>query len=123
MRIKLDENLPASLRAILINLRHDVHTVADEHLTGFSDPEVREAAQRDGRFLITQDLDFSDLRRFTPGTHHGILLVRLRSPDRQTLIVRVRELFAYEDVSRWNRCFVVASERKLRIVRPPELKK
>ena len=121
MRIKLDENLPASLRTILTNLRHDVHTVIDESLSGGSDREVWEAAQREARFLITQDLDFSDVRRFAPGTHHGILLVRLGSPDRRSLIGRVRELFEYEDVSRWDRCSLVASERKLRIIRPLEV--
>ena len=111
MKIKFDENLPVSLAVILSNLQHDVHTVAEENLSGSSDREVWEAAQRDKRFLITQDLDFSDLRRFLPGTHCGILLVRLRSPDRQSLIGRVQEVFQKEDVSRWTGCFVVATER------------
>jgi predicted nuclease of predicted toxin-antitoxin system len=119
MRIKLDENLPASLSTILTSLSHDVHTVAEENLTGASDSSVWNAAQRDQRFLITQDLDFSDLRRFAPGTHYGILLVRLRSPDRASLIARVRELFEYEDISKWDRCFVVTTDRKIRIVRSP----
>jgi predicted nuclease of predicted toxin-antitoxin system len=64
MRIKLDENLPVHLAAILTNLHHNVHTIAEENLSGKSDREVWEAAQQDERFLITQDLDFSDLRRF-----------------------------------------------------------
>lgn len=119
MRIKLDENLPVSLKAVLSNLHHDVHTLPEESLSGASDPAVWEAAQQDARFFITQDLDFSDLRRFAPGTHHGILLVRLRSPDRQSLIRRVTEVFEYEDVSGWAKCFVVATERKVRVVRPP----
>jgi len=119
MRIKLDENLPARLSAILSRLGHDVHTLAAEDLTGSNDQEVWAAAQQDERFLITQDLDFSDLRRFTPGTHHGILLVRLRSPDRESLIRRVRQIFEYEDVSTWGGCFAVASERKIRVVRAP----
>ena len=118
MRIKLEENLPASLATVLGTLHHDVHTVAQEKLTGRSDRELWDVAQRDERFLITQDLDFSDLRRFSPGTHYGILLVRLRTPDRLNLIRRVRQLFEYEDVTRWERCFVVATERKLRVVRP-----
>ena len=120
MKIKLDENLPVSLAEILSNLQHDVHTVADENLSGGSDREVWEAAQREERFLITQDLDFSDIRRFLPGTHCGILLVRLRSPDRQSLIGRVQEVFQKEDVARWTSCFVVATERKLRVVRSPD---
>jgi len=67
MKIKLDENLPVHLAAILINLRHDVHTIAKENLSGKSDREVWEAAQQDERFLITQDLDFSDLRTIRSG--------------------------------------------------------
>ena len=67
MKIKLDENLPVRLTVVLASLHHDVHTVAEEHLSGGSDRDVWEAAQRDDRFLITQDLDFSDLRRFVPG--------------------------------------------------------
>jgi len=117
MRIKLDENLPVRLAAILTNLGHDVHTIAEENLSGRSDREVWKAAQQDGRFLITQDLDFSDLRQFAPGTHCGILLVRLHSPDRQSLIMRVAEIFQQEDVSRWERCFVVVTERKTRVLR------
>ena len=120
MKIKFDENLPVSLAVILLNLQHDGHTVAEENLSGSSYREVWEAAQRYHRFMITQDLDFSDLRRFLPGTHCGILLVRLRSPDRQSLIGRVQEVFQKEDVSRWTGCFVVATERKLRVVRPPD---
>jgi predicted nuclease of predicted toxin-antitoxin system len=119
MKIKLDENLPISLSVILSSLHHDVHTVAEESLSGGTDREVWEAAQRDERFLITQDLDFSDLRRFAPGTHCGILLVRLRSPDRQGLIRRIRDVFEGEEVSRWAGCFVVATEQKIRVVRPP----
>ena len=120
MRIKLDENLPVHLAAILINLRHDVHTIAEENLSGKSDREVWEAAQQDERFLITQDLDFSDLRRFAPGTHSGILLVRLHSPDRESLIRRISEVFRQEEVEGWSKCFVVATERKVRIIRAPD---
>ena len=119
MKIKLDENLPVRLTEILASLHHQVDTVADENLSGRSDREVWESAQREERFLITQDLDFSDLRRFAPGTHYGILLVRLRSPDRRSLSQRVHEIFRFEEVDGWARCFVVATERKIRALRPP----
>src|ERR1051325_676693 len=107
MKIKLDENLPASLVPILENLQHDVHTIADENLTGCTDSKVWEAAQREQRFLVTQDLDFSDIRQFIPGKHHGILSVRLRDPDRHSLILRMHEIFRREQVDSWARCFVV----------------
>ena len=117
MRIKLAENLPGRLAAVLGSLDHDIHTIAEENLSGKSDREVWQAAQQERRFLITQDLDFSDVRRFAPGTHCGILLVRLRSPDRQSLILRVAEIFRHEGVSGWEGCFVVVTDRKLRVIR------
>jgi predicted nuclease of predicted toxin-antitoxin system len=66
MKIKLDENLPLRLAALLKDLGHDVHTPHDERLIGHADAEIWDAAQKESRFLITQDLDFSDLRRFAP---------------------------------------------------------
>jgi predicted nuclease of predicted toxin-antitoxin system len=117
MRIKLDENLPLSLAPILADLGHDVHTIPQEHLSGAKDHSLWEAAQRESRFLITQDLDFSDIRRFAPGTHCGLLLVRLRTPDRVGLIRRVAQIFRNERVSDWKGSFVVVSEHKLRVLR------
>ena len=119
MKIKLDENLPLGLAVALRELGHDVHTLFDEQLAVQADADIWDATQKESRFLVTQDLDFSDLRRFTPGTHSGILLVRLRSPDRQSLVRRVREIFQHEEVSHWAACFVVATDRKLRVVRAP----
>ena len=118
MRIKLDENLPARLAGYLTRLGHDTDTVPDEGLTGADDARVWVAAQQEERFFITQDLDFSDLRRYAPGSHHGVLLVRLRDPGRETLYLRVRSLFDEEQVENWVGCFVVVTEHKIRIRRP-----
>jgi len=117
MKIKLDENLPHRLATLLKKFGHDVHTLHEEGLTGHADAEVWEAAQKESRFLITQDLDFSDSRKFAPGSHHGILLLRLRSPSRRNLIELIEEMFQKDNVSEWAGCFVVATERKIRVLR------
>jgi len=101
MKVKLDENMPAALAEQLHRLGHDVHTVVEESLAGQSDPDIWAAAQDERRFLITQDLDFSDVRQFVPGTHAGILLVRLRNPGRLALSQTVARAFADEEVSAW----------------------
>ena len=118
MKIKLDENLPESLVAELATLNHDADTVPQEGLAGRDDPDVWAAAQAAGRFLITQDLDFSDVRKFQPGTHHGLLLVRLPDAGRVALTRRIVEIFGSEDIESWSRCFVVLSGHKLRVLRP-----
>jgi predicted nuclease of predicted toxin-antitoxin system len=117
VKIKLDENLPERLVPVLQSLGHDVDTVRAEHLAGQDDSAVWEAAQAAGRFLIAQDLDFSDARRYAPGTHPGLLLVRLAQPGRTALLSRVAMLFETEAVEEWRGCLVVATDHKVRIKR------
>ena len=81
MQIKLDENLPAVLVNVSAEFGHEADTSPLEGLAGSPDEEIWEAAVRAGQFLITQDLDFSDFRKFVPGTHPGLLLIRPGSPE------------------------------------------
>lgn len=113
MKIKLDENLPARLKNVLTAYGHEIDTVNDEGLTGQPDQAVWRASQAEARFLITQDLDFSDTRQFVPGTHCGILLVRLREPSAQALLDQVAAVAI--EIEKWRGCFVVLTEHKLRI--------
>lgn len=121
MRIKLDENLPTTLADELRALGHDADTVPEESLAGHKDADVWHAAQSAGRFLVTQDLDFSDIRAFRPGTHAGVMLVRLSEPSRTRLRLRVLEAFRAGDAARFPSAFVVLSDHKLRIRTAPGL--
>lgn len=118
MKIKLDENLPEVVGASLGNFGHEVHTVLSEGLKGRNDRAIWEAAQVESRFLITQDLDFSNIHQFTPGTHAGILLIRLHAPSRLNLVAAIENIFRTEDVEQWPGCFVIATERKTRVIKP-----
>ena len=95
MKIKLDENLPEALVPVLAAFGHDTDTVPQESLTGQADETVWEAAQQAGR-----------------------LLLRLRDPGRLALLQIVEMLFKTEPVDSWRGCLVVATERKLRVLRP-----
>lgn len=92
MNIKLDENLPHQLVQLLSDLGHDVDTVRDESIAGRDDDAVWAATQTAGRFLVTQDLDLSDARKYAPGTHHGLLLVRLPQPMAANVIRRAPDV-------------------------------
>jgi hypothetical protein len=71
VRLKLDENITVAAAGPLVELGHDVDTVADEQLVGRPDPDVFAAAIADERALVTVDLGFRDPREYPPGTHHG----------------------------------------------------
>jgi predicted nuclease of predicted toxin-antitoxin system len=117
MKIKLDENVTTGVVPALKKFGHDVQTTIEEGLTGKPDNEIWSATQLEERFLVTQDMDFSDARKFAPGEHQGILLLRLHSSNQAAIVSRIAELFENEDVETWKRCFVVATEHKVRVVR------
>ena len=117
MKVKLDENLPTRLLVALRQRGHDVQTVPEERLTGRPDAEVWAAAQQEARFLITQDLDFSDRRRYAPGPHAGLLIVRLRAPGALALAEHVIAALQTTSLESIAGCFAVLTERKLRVKR------
>jgi predicted nuclease of predicted toxin-antitoxin system len=117
VKIKIDENRPRHLVVALRALGHDVDTVASEGLTGHADQEIWVAAGREKRFLITQDLDFSDSRRYRPGTHPRLLLVRLREPGAVALAAKVMQSLTTTPIEALAGCFAVLTDNKLRIKR------
>ena len=72
-----DENLPVQLRSLFAESGHDAATVVDEGLGGASDVEVAAVCIGEERVLVTQDLDFSDIRTYPPAEHYGIVVFRL----------------------------------------------
>lgn len=118
MKIKLDENLPKRLADILTQMGHDVDTVVEERIVSAPDADVLDAARVAGRFLITQDMDFSDIRRFSAERDPGLLVIRLRQPGRSALVQRILQVFETENVESWQGCFVVATDRKIRVRKP-----
>jgi predicted nuclease of predicted toxin-antitoxin system len=118
MRIKIDECLPGEIVELLSEVGHIAETVKDEGLTGSPDYIVWEIAQTENLFLITTDLDFSDIRRYTPGTHWGILLLRLSVEGKNYMLSYFKQLIANFDFNEWVGCVVVASDHKLRIKKP-----
>jgi len=120
MRIKIDECLPYEIAEILGGKGHNVETVKNEGLTGSLDDIIWKTAQAEKLFLITSDLDFSDIRRYAPGTHQGLLLLRLRQEGKNSIISYFRQLVSNFDLNNWSGCVVVATDHKVRIRRPPE---
>lgn len=59
-----------------------VATVRGQGWGGLKDEQLWPRVAAEGRFFITSDKEFGDIRKFPPGTHPGILLLR---PEREKL--------------------------------------
>src|SRR5258708_3074417 len=106
--VKLDENLSQAHVEFLKAAGYSAERVTDEGLSGADDPVVWQRAVSEGRFFITLDLDFADVRRFPPGSHPGILLLRPRSRSRAAVLEILRRVVQEQPLNTLAGCFVVA---------------
>jgi predicted nuclease of predicted toxin-antitoxin system len=113
--VKLDENLGKAHLQLLRERGYEVDNVLGERLSGSADELLWSRVVADGRFLITLDLDFSDVRRFRPGTHPGILLVRARSTSSSVVLEVLRRVLAERPLEDLRGCLAVADEGVTRI--------
>ena len=92
MKFKTDENLPLEAASALRDFVFDIETVWDESLAGADDRTVAARACGEGRILITLDLDFANIRAYPPEQHSGIIVLRLKVQDRETVVRYIRRV-------------------------------
>jgi predicted nuclease of predicted toxin-antitoxin system len=80
MRFLVDENIPRMTVDALRALGHDVKDVRGTPDQGVADSDLWALALAESRALITTDKGFTEYRSTA---HSGILIVRLRQPNRQ----------------------------------------
>jgi len=81
VRLKTDENLPASATTLLRAAGHDVMTVIEENLGGTADPTVAEVCRREARALVTLDRGLGNIRAYPPMEYCGIAVLRPRQQN------------------------------------------
>lgn len=79
MRILVDENIPRMTVDCLRELGHDVKDMRGTADEGLADAALWDVAVRERRLPITTDKGFTQYRA---AGHSGILIVRLRQPNR-----------------------------------------
>ncbi len=92
MKVKVDENLPREAADLLREAGHDAITVVAEGLSGRSDGTIAAAIRREGRDLLTFDVDFSDIRAYPPEQYAGLVVLRLNRQDKPHVLQVIARL-------------------------------
>lgn len=93
MKVLVDENIPRMTVDALRALGHDVRDVRGTSDQGMPDSDLWALAIAESRALVTTDKGFTEHRSLP---HNGILIVRLRQPNRRKIhhaVMRVIERF------------------------------
>jgi predicted nuclease of predicted toxin-antitoxin system len=115
MKIKLDENMPSALAELLGSSGHNVSTVPEEQLSGAEDPVILKQAAKEGRLLMTFDVDFADIRSFPLGSHAGIIVFRLHDQRWAVLKEPAKRLIAGDLLERLRKGLAVVDEKRIRL--------
>ncbi|MFT3767765.1 MAG: DUF5615 family PIN-like protein [Minicystis sp.] len=98
MKILVDENIPGMTVAALRSAGHDVLDVRGTEDEGATDEQIWQMAVAQGRLLVTTDKGFLQ-RRGEP--HAGLLVVRLKRPNREEIHRRVMSAVAQFPPESW----------------------
>jgi predicted nuclease of predicted toxin-antitoxin system len=104
MKILVDENIPLTTIQALREMGHEVSDIRGTVDEGLTDEALWARVQREGRLLITTDKGFAQ-RREEP--HQGILVIRLRQPNRHRIHQRVMQALAQFPAEKWPGLLVV----------------
>lgn len=86
-KIKVDEDLPRHIVEVARERGHEATSVLGQGWQGTPDDALWPRIQAEGRWLITADKAFGDLRRFAPGAHAGVIVVRCAQQSRETSFI------------------------------------
>lgn len=117
-RLKIDENLHPDVAAMFGNLGHDAVTVWDQGLRGTPDATLAQHCLAEGRALVTQDLDFADIRTYPPETFPGLIVVRLAHQDKASVVDTLRRLVPLLENEPLHNHLWIVDEQSIRIHGP-----
>jgi predicted nuclease of predicted toxin-antitoxin system len=86
MKILVDEHIPLMTVGALHQLGRDVRDIHGTPEEGMEDDALWEMAQREERLGFTTDKGFM---RYRTASHHGMLVIRLRRPNRHRIHQRI----------------------------------
>ncbi len=118
MRIKLDENISTSAGEPLRSAGHDVDFVVDEGLAGATDGNVLAEATARNQLVVTLDRGFADVRTHPPGSHAGIIVLRVEDQSPPAIVREIEDLLTAVDLDDLSGCVSVFRAGTIRVRRP-----
>jgi predicted nuclease of predicted toxin-antitoxin system len=119
VRVNVDEDLPRQIVDMLSMKGHQAVSVLGQGWQGASDDVLWLRIQTGGRWLITGDKGFADLRRHPPGTHAGGILLRPGVESRAAYLQLAAAAFERLDLDHLAGAVIVVTNRGVRIRRAP----
>ncbi|MBI3583269.1 MAG: DUF5615 family PIN-like protein [Nitrospinae bacterium] len=107
MKVFVDENIPLITVQELLRLDYEVVDIRGTEKKGMADEDIWEMVQKTGCLLITTDKGFAEKRY---EKHNGILIVRLKQPNRIKIHQKVMKAISLFKEREWQGLTVVMQD-------------
>ncbi len=104
MKVTVDEHIPFMTVRTLRIMGHDVRDTRGTPDEGMPDNALWDMTQGEERVLITTDKGFT---RYRTTPHHGVLIIRLRRPNRDKIHRRILQAMGQFSAQEWPGLVVV----------------
>lgn len=94
LKFLLNANLSPETASFLRGLNFDVKCLLEENLSTIDDEEVINIAKKEGRVIITFDLDFGQIYHFREEGKVGIIVLRLEDQTVESVNLVLHDFFA-----------------------------
>jgi predicted nuclease of predicted toxin-antitoxin system len=98
---------------------HDATHLLEQGLERLPDREIMEKAAREGRIVLTMDLDFADLLAARPRTLPSVILFRIHSPTPEAVTQKAEEILSRHHEALQSGSIITAEDGRNRVRRLP----
>ena len=113
MKLLLDADVPRSFLPKLKSQGYDVIDARDISPIPLKDEEIFAIARKEGRILITRDLDFSNILRYPPSKSCGMIVLRTYLLSKDAIFkVLIKALESPQ--KQWQGTLVIVQKDRLR---------
>lgn len=119
MKFMADMGISARTVAHLREMGYDSVHLRDEHMQRSGDAAVLQKAFREGRVLLTQDLDFGDLMAASKGVLPSVVIFRLHDMRPDHVNSHLDKVVAKHATDLANGAIISVNEKRIRVRRLP----
>ena len=117
MKFLADENISNSIKKIITDGGYDLLDVQKSEFVGSSDGELWKLAKKEGRVIISFDLDFANIIQYPPGEGNGVIVLRPKGMTFEEIERKIGSFISNIEKIRIDKSLVVISKASIRVRR------
>ena len=115
MNFLADECVYSITTQLLRSWAHNVLTAQEVGLAGKPDANILAYAVEHKRVLITIDMDFSNIRRYPPESHTGIIVLKIRPRTVEKVHTVLAQVLRDVGIEQLSKSLIMIDQTKYRI--------